>query len=51
MTEQKRKLEDERTSEEKVKRLKRRNAELASIARRLEEKVKLLQQDSLKVSG
>ena len=36
-------------SEEKVKKLKKRNAELAAIARRLEEKTKQLQQENSKV--
>jgi siroheme synthase (precorrin-2 oxidase/ferrochelatase) len=35
--------------EEKIKTLKKRNAELAAIARRLEEKAKHLQQENMKV--
>ena len=50
LTEQKKKAEEDKSSEEKIKKLKRRNAELASIARRLEEKVKQLQHTCLKVS-
>ena len=49
-TEQKKQAEVDKSSEEKIKKLKRRNAELASIARRLEEKVKQLQQTCIKVS-
>lgn len=36
--------------EEKIKTLKKRNAELAAIARRLEEKAKHLQQENMKVA-
>lgn len=36
--------------EEKIKTLKKRNAELAAIARRLEEKAKHLQQENVKVA-
>lgn len=46
---QKKKTDEQRENEEKIKKLKRRNAELASIARRLEDKMKQLQQDSQKV--
>jgi hypothetical protein len=47
--EQKKKGDDLKISEEKVKQLKRRNAELAAIARKLEDRMKQLQQDSIKV--
>ena len=43
---QKRKADELKPNEEKVKKLKKRNAELAAIARRLEEKAKQLQQNS-----
>ncbi|GFR99998.1 peripheral-type benzodiazepine receptor-associated protein 1 [Elysia marginata] len=43
------KQDDQRPLEEKIKSLKKRNAELASIARRLEEKAKALQQENSKV--
>ena len=46
---QKRKQDDKKPLEEKIKTLKKRNAELAAIARRLEEKAKHLQQENLKV--
>lgn len=46
---QKKKTDEQKESEEKVKKLKRRNADLATIARRLEDKVKQMQQDSQKV--
>ena len=46
---QKRKQDDKKPLEEKIKTLKKRNAELAAIARRLEEKAKHLQQELLKV--
>ncbi|CAH1800850.1 unnamed protein product, partial [Owenia fusiformis] len=44
----KRKEDETKPAEEKIKKLKKRNAELASIARRLEEKAKQLQQDSIR---
>ncbi|OWF38816.1 Peripheral-type benzodiazepine receptor-associated protein 1 [Mizuhopecten yessoensis] len=44
----KKKQDDQRPMEEKVKVLKKRNAELAAIARRLEEKAKHLQQENMK---
>ena len=47
---QKRKQDDKKPLEEKIKTLKKRNAELAAIARRLEEKAKHLQQENLKVN-
>ncbi|RUS89749.1 hypothetical protein EGW08_002452 [Elysia chlorotica] len=43
------KQDDQRPLEEKIKSLKKRNAELASIARRLEEKAKALQLENSKV--
>ena len=46
---QKKKATQEKSSEEKIQKLKKRNAELAAIARRLEEKAKQLQQENLKV--
>ena len=46
---QKRKQDDKKPLEEKVKLLKKRNAELAAIARRLEEKAKNLQKENLQV--
>lgn len=46
---QKRQKDDQRPLEEKIKTLKKRNAELAAIARRLEEKAKHLQQENMKV--
>lgn len=46
---QKKKQEDQKPLEEKIRSLKRRNAELAAMARRLEEKAKHLQQENLKV--
>ena len=46
---QKRKQDDKKPLEEKIKTLKKRNAELAAIARRLEEKAKHLQQENIKV--
>ena len=46
---QKKKGEESRLSEDKIKKLKKRNAELAAIARRLEEKAKQLQQEQQKV--
>lgn len=45
---QKKKHEDQKPLEEKIKVLKKRNAELASIARRLEDKAKTLQQENAK---
>ena len=51
---QKKKQEDQKPLEEKIKVLKKRNAELATIARRLEEKAKALQQENARnkaVSG
>lgn len=47
---QKRQKDDQKPLEEKIKTLKKRNAELAAIARRLEEKAKHLQQENMKVS-
>ena len=47
---QKKKSEEQKPAEEKIKKLKKRNAELAAIARRLEEKAKQLQQENSKVS-
>ncbi|WAR02096.1 RIMB1-like protein, partial [Mya arenaria] len=44
----KRKQDDKKPLEEKIKTLKKRNAELAAIARRLEEKAKHLQQENVK---
>ncbi|XP_045172088.2 peripheral-type benzodiazepine receptor-associated protein 1-like isoform X4 [Mercenaria mercenaria] len=44
----KRKQDDKKPLEEKIKTLKKRNAELAAIARRLEEKAKHLQQENMK---
>ncbi|XP_013413977.1 LOW QUALITY PROTEIN: peripheral-type benzodiazepine receptor-associated protein 1-like [Lingula anatina] len=44
------KSQDQSPAEEKIKKLKKRNAELAAIARRLEEKAKQLQQENLKKS-
>lgn len=46
---QKQKAEEQKPSEEKIKKLKKRNAELAAIARRLEEKAKQLQLENVKV--
>jgi hypothetical protein len=46
---QKKKSEELKSSDEKIKKLKKRNAELAAIARRLEWKAKQLQQESSKV--
>ena len=46
----KRRQDDKKPLEEKIKTLKKRNAELAAIARRLEEKAKHLQQENLKVT-
>lgn len=46
---QKKKSEELKLSDEKIKKLKKRNAELAAIARRLEWKAKQLQQESSKV--
>lgn len=47
---QKRQKDDQKPLEEKIKTLKKRNAELAAIARRLEEKAKHLQQENMKVA-
>lgn len=47
---QKRQKDDQKPLEEKIKILKKRNAELAAIARRLEEKAKHLQQENMKVA-
>ena len=47
---QEKRADEVKPSEEKIKTLKKRNAELAAIARRLEEKAKQLQQENQKVS-
>ena len=47
---QKKRADEAKPSEEKIKNLKKRNAELAAIARRLEEKAKQLQQENQKVN-
>ena len=46
MVVQKKKQDEQKPLEEKIKVLKKRNAELATIARRLEEKAKALQQEN-----
>jgi peptidoglycan hydrolase CwlO-like protein len=46
---QKKRHDEKKPLEEKIKTLKKRNAELAAIARRLEEKAKHLQQENIKV--
>ncbi|XP_078338451.1 peripheral-type benzodiazepine receptor-associated protein 1-like isoform X7 [Crassostrea virginica] len=48
LNEKKRQKDDQKPLEEKIKTLKKRNAELAAIARRLEEKAKHLQQENMK---
>ena len=47
---QKKRADEAKPSEEKIKNLKKRNAELAAIARKLEEKAKQLQQENQKVN-
>ena len=47
---QRRQKDDQKPLEEKIKALKKRNAELAAIARRLEEKARSLQQENIKVA-
>lgn len=48
---QKKRQDEKKPLEEKIKTLKKRNAELAAIARRLEEKAKHLQQENIKVDS
>ena len=48
---QKKRSDEQKPAEEKIKKLKKRNAELAAIARRLEEKAKQLQQENSKVTS
>ncbi|XP_062590789.1 peripheral-type benzodiazepine receptor-associated protein 1-like isoform X4 [Saccostrea cucullata] len=48
LNQKKRQKDDQKPLEEKIKTLKKRNAELAAIARRLEEKAKHLQQENMK---